>query len=642
MNAKTTRLLKEARAIFWPWCAVIFAGALPLVLGSHAGWTEGIAEMAFFGGILLLAILPFGHEFQHRTLSLLLSQPVDRMEIWREKLIVTSVAVLSAALAFTYGLRSVLQQNPKLWEFAGVYIITTIASAAFWTLFARSTIGGFALYGLALDLYLLFFVIVGRLLGYSTALNWDEILGPNASSARSIACLFFAGVMVWLGRRKLARFQATGGMAGDDLLAGQEVMPEVFARWFRCRPAGAVLNLIRKELRLLRPLWQITMLALLVWTGLTMFGLVPKAGSNNNLPSAVKPVIAMGVISTLMLAILAGSLSLGEERTSGTHAWHMTLPVSARLQWLVKLLIALCAGVVCAVLLPGLALIVGGFLFGSPLMFVDLNIGIGWMLYVLLLTFASFWSACAVNGTVRAAMWVFPMLGAIVFAGEFGAWVASGLMDLALLRFDSSLFADFRFTNAVANIHMFDFGRHIMLMVGLFIVSILILAVIQSYRMFRAQAQDSISSVIRNLLPLATVVFLCLFSFLAFYTFVDHAKRQMWTMFRETQEAIMKTHPGTMNLDAAHPLQLAGEDMAKAAPLSDRTRRWLRNSRISLAPNNHFTGPYCCSGNSRSITYPPDNNDLWFLATIHLASGSDCTLSFGGQKGYGVLGGVCK
>jgi len=63
-------------------------------------------------------------------------------------------------------------------------------------------------------------------------------------------------------KRRLAyvpdQVQVTGGMAGDDLLmAGPSVMPEAWARWFRCRPTGLVLNLMRKELRLLRPLWLI-------------------------------------------------------------------------------------------------------------------------------------------------------------------------------------------------------------------------------------------------------------------------------------------------------------------------------------------------------------------------------------------------
>ena len=32
MNASTVRLKKEARALFWPWCAVTVAGALPVIL----------------------------------------------------------------------------------------------------------------------------------------------------------------------------------------------------------------------------------------------------------------------------------------------------------------------------------------------------------------------------------------------------------------------------------------------------------------------------------------------------------------------------------------------------------------------------------------------------------------------------------
>ena len=39
---------------------------------------------------------------------------------------------------------------------------------------------------------------------------------------------------------------------------------------------------------------------------------------------------------------------------------------------------------------------------------------------VLILTFAAFWCACAVNGTVRAVLWVFPVLIAVGLASVFG------------------------------------------------------------------------------------------------------------------------------------------------------------------------------------------------------------------------------
>ncbi len=111
MSDRTTRLLKEARILFWPWCAVMTIGAVRLLL--QASWTHGISSWAgfdarytgiglagFYLGIPLLATLSFGNEFQYRTLSALLSQPLSRMEIWAEKMTVTVIAVSSAATVY--------------------------------------------------------------------------------------------------------------------------------------------------------------------------------------------------------------------------------------------------------------------------------------------------------------------------------------------------------------------------------------------------------------------------------------------------------------------------------------------------------------------------------------------------------------
>jgi hypothetical protein len=586
----------------------------------------GMSLMGWSVGLPLLATLPLGNEFQHRTLSLLLTQPVDRMEIWREKLSVTVVAVLSAALVLFLVWRVAGQLDPLESVVVGAWVIAIIASAPFWTLFARSTLGGLLLTAGVLQTFIVvaWWMLPGQI---------REFLSPTNITVASIAAfvlLCYAGVMLWLGRRKLARFQVTGGMAGDDLLmAGPGVMPEALAGLFRCRPTGPFLNLIRKELRLLRPLWLITLLNVPAWICVILFR------STKNPPFTM----AMLAVSSLY-AIPAGSLSLGEERTSGTHSWHMTLPVSARRQWLIKLFLALFAGFVCAALLPVLVLIAGGFLFGSPFMFVDPHFVVVWLLTVLLLSFASFWCACAVNGTVRAVLWVLPMMGALLLAGRLGGWVAPKLMDLVVSRFDP--FADFGFTNAVSNIQLDSIVLDPALVAALLLVPTLLFAVIQSYRLFRAQPQDSALSVIRNLRPLAMMAFLYMFSLAALDAFVDHARQQMWTLFRETHEAIEKIQPGTAKLDATHPLQLTAEDLAKASPLSEPTRSWLRNSRISVAPDKAHPGRYCCGGNSRGITFVPDKDYSWYLATIHLPSGSNCTVSFQAGRGYGILGGVCK
>ena len=353
MNAKTTRILKEARPLFWPWCAVSLAGLLPLLqprlVAGGTNWIEVVHGLGLIVGIPLLVVLSFGNEFQHRTLSLLLTQPVERMEIWREKLSVTAVAVLSAVLVYYLGWRAEFQQIPGASLFFVACALAAIASAPLWTLFARSTLGG-------MTLSYLFPYFAFAAWG-----GWTDWQFKSIPGIVSYVVLGYAAVMLWLGRRALARFQVTGGMAGDDLLmAGAGMMPAAFAGWFRCRPSGAVLNLVRKELRLLRPIWLLTLLALLGWACVGLLGPVPEPARGQSGALQIAAVLLSSL--SLLIAVLAGSLSLGEERTSGTHTWHMTLPVSARRQWAVKLSLALLTGAVCGVLLPALVATAGRFL----------------------------------------------------------------------------------------------------------------------------------------------------------------------------------------------------------------------------------------------------------------------------------------
>ena len=166
MNARIIRMKTEGRALFWPWCAVAIAGALPAILPHSYSWLSHIADainiLGFVIGIPLLATLSLGNEFQYRTLSLWLTQPSSRMQLWGEKLSVTFVAVLSAASVFGFTTFSVSQQHHLPSEvfanelYAIVYVVMTMASATFWTLVARSTIGGLALQGAALQ-----FTVVG-------------------------------------------------------------------------------------------------------------------------------------------------------------------------------------------------------------------------------------------------------------------------------------------------------------------------------------------------------------------------------------------------------------------------------------------------------------------------------------------------
>jgi hypothetical protein len=502
MNARTTRIYTEARGLFWPWCVAMILAALP--------WTHGLGfflgVLGFFFGVPLLASFSFGNEFRHRTLSLLLSQPIDRMKIWGEKVSTLLIALLPLILLCgwhaTYA-REIFTEAPDeamaaLMVAAGLWLVITVGSAAFWTLLSKSMLGGL---GLLLVQSVPFFIawIFVMLASWklSGVIQWFGIhiwAEYQWLFIASFVFLCYAAVMVRLGRRELAQFQVTGGIAGDDvLMAGPNVMPEGFAGLFRCRPAGASLNLIRKELRLLRPLWLLTLLFALGDIGLRLtswfipyaYGLVHPSHHDGT-----RFVFSLLLTVVIVLPVLAGSLSLGEERTSGRQLWHLTQPVSVRRQWLIKLVMAMFAGLFCAMLVvvaadQVLAEWPSGRALAASEMLLLLTMS-------LLLSFAAFWCACAVNGTVRAALWVFPVVGALGLASRvgnsLGEQATAGTLRVA--------------TNPAG--------------VVLLVVPTLLFAVFQSYRLFRTEPQDSIRSVIRYLTPLAIVAFVCGFSLRAF------------------------------------------------------------------------------------------------------------------------------
>jgi len=318
----------------------------------------------------------------------------------------------------------------------------------------------------------------------------------------------------------------------------------------------------------------------------------------------------------------------------------MTLPVPARRQWLIKLVMAMFAGVVCPALLPIVVLMAGGRSHGWTFLFEHQFAVTAWLFAFALLCFASFWCASAVNGTVRAALWVFPVMIALSVAASLGERVADRVIDTVLSRND--FFSDFIFTRAVSHLNLFVARVPPLLYVLILLVPTLVFATIQSYRLFRKQLQDSPLFVVRRLVPLAIITFLSSFSLAAFSFFVASAPEQMRRLFLETHQAIEKLQPVLVKLDAGHPLQLTGEDLAKAYPLSERTRRWLRDARITVAPAKPHPGPYFRGENSQFFILAPGRDYSWYLTTIHLPGGSACTMSFEAVRGFGILGGTCE
>src|SRR5205807_2009810 len=104
--------------------------------------------------IPLLAAMSLGTEYQQRTLPLLLAQPCKRSRLWNEKLLVlfltvASVALICPAIMATLGLlvagRIPHPAEPEFIQICvavAIAILATVCSTGFWTMVARSTIGG--------------------------------------------------------------------------------------------------------------------------------------------------------------------------------------------------------------------------------------------------------------------------------------------------------------------------------------------------------------------------------------------------------------------------------------------------------------------------------------------------------------------
>ena len=565
-NARIIRIKKEARALFWTWCAVLIAGALPIFF-PHSSPAAKLNLLSFFFGIPVLATLSFGNEFYYRTFSLWLTQPVSRMQLWADKMIVMCAAVLSAGTVSGIGMFLFALPKMKMtynMAAAVAYVIITMASATFWTLAARSAVGGLLIIGFIWCSSYMFIgnIETGKLEALPLALTTAPVI--------SAFTLVFSGLMLWLGSRKLARLQVTGGTSGEDLmLEGPSVMPEAVADWFRPRPSGALLNLVRKELRLLRPVWVIELPVVVYLTCLAIFRLLPSPPVF--LPETVLQWAVLGptAMTCMGLVGLAGILSLGEERRSGTQVWHMTLPISARTQWLIKLLVALFAGLACSLIFPLLVMVVIGSVYGSPFMFVYLPALPDLLIVYPILTFSCFWCACAAHGTVNAATWTMPSIAAIPFACAGGIWLGQDLVRSTgtLKDFVISTFH----LSPLALAGLTDYARSKVLWL---FVPTLLFALVQSYRLFRTPPQNSKLWTLRCLLPVIAITLL--WSFSAYAGFVSSS----WEPFEETRRALDKYQTVSANRE------IAGDELATGPSLSPATRRWLAGSTIKIGPGH--------------------------------------------------------
>lgn len=342
-------MIKEIRALLPTWVACTVAIAASAVVGDPI--VIGAGVFAYGLGSIALGAQSIGHEYSHRTLALLLSQPSDR----RRLLLLKFGVLISMLVTLTLVAWSVLVNDNG--EFTrgwtghepALLVVAALCSlfvAPWLTMLCRSTLAGMVL-SVAVPGTLLFMgdVIGVAKYGFGGGALIDRFKVAFLWSGMFVVCAV-AAVSSW---RMFMRLEVIDGR-------GPEVqMP----RWLRgrietrsessglVRMRHPVCLLAKKELRLQQMTFVVVGLYSLGWATVSLLEhFIPEFRA-----------VPLGPLTGLyggLLSILIGSLASAEERQLGTLEWQVLLPMATWKQWIVKVGMALGLAVLLGIGLPAL------------------------------------------------------------------------------------------------------------------------------------------------------------------------------------------------------------------------------------------------------------------------------------------------
>jgi ABC-type transport system involved in multi-copper enzyme maturation permease subunit len=387
MNA---RLIKETRDLL-----PIFAGMLPFIVVPQLIWPPaGFGIVALGVACVVMAGSTFGNEFQHRTLTLLLSQPIPRSVVWREKMLVLGTGILTslAALLVCLAVRRPAVDNQD-WLVLVLIPLCAFCGAPFFTLSLRQGIAGIVAAVAVPCSILAAIALVTQQLGGDLT---DQLV-----AACVVLLLIYCALVYWLGYAKFKRLEAVDGPARElSLPAGVEAFFVRPLTRLGARFQSPFATLLKKEFRL----QQISFLL----AGL--FFLFAVAGAcliqrHHNLAEAM--IVGDCFICVVILPLIAGATAVAEEKGWGIAEWHLTLPPSALNQWSAKMLAALSTSLALGLLLPTALFLAANALLDKHGMrsgFPPVPELLGFMLGSLLLTSVAVYAASISKSALRAIL----------------------------------------------------------------------------------------------------------------------------------------------------------------------------------------------------------------------------------------------
>lgn len=367
---------KEIRALLPAWFASVCVIGAAVLIGPRS---HVLGVLAYGFGSVTLGAQSIGHEYTHRTLTVLLSQPLGRRQLLLIKLGVLTAMLLTLAVVAWLTL---LRPGELEWFFASILFGLFVAPLL--TMLCRNPLAGV--------------VFTGAAPMWMSALS--EVVSAGVLWGVTLGVCVAAAVASW---RLFMRLEAIDGRDADVRL------PQVLRRWTTAiaaesvdpaRTRHPVWLLVKKELHLQQMTFAVAGVWAVIW--------ITVSALTQIVPGFVGfPLPVVSILYGALLALLIGSLASAEERQIGALEWQVLLPMSTWKQWAVKV---------------GTTLGLAGLLsFGFPVLLAAGHVGV------------NAWHACVIIILTTGSLYVSSLCGS-----GLRALIVSGMLVLSLLLSASS------------------------------------------------------------------------------------------------------------------------------------------------------------------------------------------------------------
>ena len=375
---------KEIRLILPAWALAMLLATVPVWLlwpmaHGNVPNSPGFLVYAPFGiGVFLLGLAPFGQELNFGTFSVFLAQPASRRRLWTIKTSVLAVALFTvfAALCVSNSVRLisvVAGLKATTWKVAldhlgtktlilklidglchevirdslqvgGLGVLAAFAGGLWTNLLFRNTSAAF---------WVTLLAPLG--LGFVTG-NLGRPMGIGDILLTVTIVVYSALGFVW-AKRHFLRVEDTQGLGSAAFLQGGFVSESVSSTSTLFKKRRPIAVLIRKELQL----QQVNLLiaGAMVVLHLAALGARAFQFDARNPNNLVSQTLNFWWILWFAMPLLIGGTTVAEERKFGMLENHLCLPVSRRIQFALKFVLALIVGTFLGGVVPWLIEMVG-------------------------------------------------------------------------------------------------------------------------------------------------------------------------------------------------------------------------------------------------------------------------------------------